>query len=403
MWWEEAIGRNMDLPDGYDKVAVLIIKWADELDELKTAAEAKELEMLFQDRFHYLTRTVELNMRNKPHHQLDSHMSEFIRDHDGPHNLLIIYYTGHGVFREDTRVLELTATINPAAGKGFFKDARCNWNKVEQKLKDDEVEGDVLTILDTCYASNFVKSGKEESRKFELLSACPIDQTTASPGTHSFTRALIDTLQKLHNEYGERPFSTFRLVQLINIDSRRADTPAHLWSREHNEQHILLAPLKPDHRAGSGGRAVYRPSPKGFLVLRFGLRDVSLNKEQIEFMTKTLARAFNNKAMVGLRRVEWLDIKPAPPITHFERVALVMFVMTKWKGLVSSRREERESQRLLEEAAFPESMDLDSTASSQKRRHEGIDESPEAKRRFLDASQAPSPPISDSSRVGYDL
>lgn len=330
-------------------------------------------------------------------------MSKFIQDHDGPHNLLIIYYTGHGVFREDTRVLELTATINPAAGKGFFKDARCNWNKVEQKLKDDEVECDVLTILDTCYASNFVKSGKEESRKFELLSACAIDQTTASPGKHSFTRALIDTLKHLHDEYGERPFSTFRLVQLINIDSRRADTPAHLWSREHNEQHILLAPLKPDHRVGSGRRAVYRPSPKGFLVLRFGLRDVSLNQEQIEFMTKTLAKAFNNKAMVGLRRVEWLDIKPAPPITHFERVALVMFVMTKWKGLVSSRREERESQRLLDEAAFPESMDLDSTASSQKRRYEGIDESPEAKRRFLDASQAPSPPISDSSRVGYDL
>lgn len=39
MWWDEAIVRNMDLPDGYAKVAVLLVKWADELDELKTRAE----------------------------------------------------------------------------------------------------------------------------------------------------------------------------------------------------------------------------------------------------------------------------------------------------------------------------------------------------------------------------
>ena len=39
MWWDEAIARNMNLPDGYSKVAVLIIKWHDELDDLKTRAE----------------------------------------------------------------------------------------------------------------------------------------------------------------------------------------------------------------------------------------------------------------------------------------------------------------------------------------------------------------------------
>jgi phosphatidate phosphatase APP1 len=38
-WWDEAIVKNMDLPDGYVKVAVLLCKWDDELDELKTGAE----------------------------------------------------------------------------------------------------------------------------------------------------------------------------------------------------------------------------------------------------------------------------------------------------------------------------------------------------------------------------
>ena len=40
-WWAEAIARNMDLPEGYSHVAVLIIKWADQLDELKTGDEVR--------------------------------------------------------------------------------------------------------------------------------------------------------------------------------------------------------------------------------------------------------------------------------------------------------------------------------------------------------------------------
>lgn len=39
MWWEEAIAKDMDMPDGYQRVSVLLIKWADELDELKTREE----------------------------------------------------------------------------------------------------------------------------------------------------------------------------------------------------------------------------------------------------------------------------------------------------------------------------------------------------------------------------
>lgn len=39
MWWDEAIAKNMNLPDGYSQVAVLLVKWADELDELKTKKE----------------------------------------------------------------------------------------------------------------------------------------------------------------------------------------------------------------------------------------------------------------------------------------------------------------------------------------------------------------------------
>jgi hypothetical protein len=38
-WWKNEMRKHMDQPDGYTSVAVLLIKWADELDELKTKKE----------------------------------------------------------------------------------------------------------------------------------------------------------------------------------------------------------------------------------------------------------------------------------------------------------------------------------------------------------------------------
>jgi hypothetical protein len=43
VWWDESIRRYMNLPDGYQRVAVLIIKWDDELDDLKTRDEVRAL------------------------------------------------------------------------------------------------------------------------------------------------------------------------------------------------------------------------------------------------------------------------------------------------------------------------------------------------------------------------
>ncbi len=39
MWWDEAMARHMVLSEGYTHVSVLIIRWADNLDDLKTKKE----------------------------------------------------------------------------------------------------------------------------------------------------------------------------------------------------------------------------------------------------------------------------------------------------------------------------------------------------------------------------
>ncbi|KAF2851286.1 hypothetical protein T440DRAFT_449317 [Plenodomus tracheiphilus IPT5] len=385
-WWEEAYAKHMKTPDGYAKVAVLLVKWEDEVDDMKTAKEAHELETLFREQFNYTTEIVEIGVRGRPQLQLDRDISNFIYQHDGPHNLLIIYYTGHGRYLDDEKYLEITGSEgNPLSGRGFRKDARANWNKVEDRLQDTEVESDILEILDTCYSSNLVKSAKAGSRKFELLSACFIDQVTASPGNYSFTRALIDALKEMLGEYGRRnPFSTFTLNEKIVKDARRLDTQSHLWSRIHrvqqSGQHILLTPLRPPLAEDSA----YRLSPKGYLTLRFGLKDETLKQEQIELMTHMLSRVVR---AVGIRRIDWVDIHRAPEISQFQRVALILSVVKRWKRVIEKRKEEGTAK----------------PSPSQRRSDPDLGGPTESKRRYLGVAEPPSPPVSNSSLIDHDV
>jgi hypothetical protein len=294
--------------------------------------------------------------------------------------------------------LELTACTNRNKMKGFNIDAKANWNKVEDQLKDEEVEGDVLTILDTCYASNLVKkSGRREPNRFELIAASSINKTTEAPGAYSFTRALIDGLKEFLDER-KGPISTFSLIQRINVNKNRSETSAHVWARnETTDQHILLAPLKPV-KPDKTQPPTFRPAPRGYLTVRFGLRDSRLNKQQIEWMTKTMSHALFNKKMLGLTKLEWVGMTAAPPTHRLDRIARVMFVMRQWRKVVNKRKQDRESRRS-QEMMYSEEMDL-SPSTSQKRILDD-EELPDAKRQYLDVTQPPSPPVSNSSRSGY--
>lgn len=255
----------------------------------------------------------------------------------------------------------------------------------------------MLTILDTCYSSNLAKGGKEETRTFELLSACAIDSTTAAPGDNSFTRALIDTLKRLHGQYGEKGFTTFHLNQGILLDKRRHDTPSQLWFlKQHHGRHIHLTPLKPQQTRDLKARRLH-PVPRGYLTLRFALRDETLTQEQIEFMTMQLSKAFNNKLLIGLSRIDWLGIKPART-TNFGRAALALYAVLQWKRVC-----ERQRKRRLDGVGQPDDSTTDEprTTTPRKRSRDSFTDSPtpERKRGYLAASQPPSPPISNSSRT----
>ena len=267
---------------------------------------------------------------------------------------------------------------------------------MEEILRDDDVDGDVLAILDTCFSSNLAKSGRtgEDVRTYELMSACAFDGTTASPGKYSFTRALIDALKELQSEYSEGSFTTFHLNQRINLNPDRRDTPSHLWYRlAHHERHIRLAPLKSEKERLLRSSS-FRQPPRGYLTLRFALRDYSLNRQQIEHLTAKLSKAFTNKSLVGLRRIDWLGLKPARS-THFGRAALAMYAWAQWKKFVAKRRAEKNLVLEMEESAPV------AESPTRKRSREDSVGYPHSKRGLLVIPQAndhpPSPPVSESS------
>jgi hypothetical protein len=344
---------------------------------------------------------------SKPQHQLSRHITSFIEKHDGQQNLMIVYYTGHGVYHEDEKYLELTGSLRPTQKRGFQNEARANWNKAEEMLHSNDIEGDVLTILDTCYGSNVQKSAKEDTRTFELLSACGFDMTTAAPGPNSFTRALIDALKECLLEYKDRSFTTFHLNQRILMMPSRRDTPSQLWFRlKHHERHIRLAPLKPEDERPR--KYSLTPLPRGYLTLRFALRDESLSREQVEYLTRKLSQAFNSRLLTGLRRIDWLGMKPART-TNFGQAALAFRSIAQWKRVVRKSREERRRQRHMDEVDLPLDLSLDTSqdttfsSPTRKRTRDFDGPLPSPKKGHLvipkPHDNPPSPPVSDGSRM----
>ena len=183
----------------------------------------------------------------------------------------------------------------------------------------------------------------EDTRTYELLSACGLDGTTASPGEYSFTRALIDSLKKLLTEFQDRSFTTFHLNQKILLHPARRDTPSQLWYRlKHHERHIRLSPLKPG--SNRSPQPYLAQPPGGYLTLRFALRDESLNQEQIECLTKHLSKTFNNKALVAVRRIDWMGIRKPARTGHFRRAALALHAFMQWKKFAIRKRNGRIQQ-----------------------------------------------------------
>ncbi|OCL10549.1 hypothetical protein AOQ84DRAFT_315278 [Glonium stellatum] len=330
-WWDESIRKNLGLPDGYQKVSVLLIKWEDAIDQLKVKQEVDEIHKLFKETFNYHVELVELKA-TKPQLQLESKINSFAFENDDKHNLIIIYYAGHGVSHIKEGHLYMAAA--EADEESGIELPKVSWDDAVRSLVKN-AEGDILALLDCCFASNACirRSIIDDNKTYEVLAASGPAQVSPGPGKDSFTTALIESLNQLVTEFGDGSFSTRDLHEKI-LFKRPNTTPTLLRGPPDNNRHVRLRPMK-DGQNRQEARSI-KDTSKGLLSLEFALNTDYLLKWQIEKLTCYLPKAFE-PAKTSVQNVVWRGFRSARrPMPTFGGTAAIITHIQRWKNLPSS-------------------------------------------------------------------
>lgn len=311
--FQSEVNKKMDVPNGYLNVGVLMLRWQKGLDEFpKHDQEIGDLKEVFEHQFHYECEIVELHNQKSPQHQLNHAIANHLLKYDGPNSLLIIYYTGHGFWREDKQDLEISASNKfelPKCGGKYNPTAL--WLHAEEQLLDETEggpESDVLFLMDCCFASNLQKSSTSHQRTVELMAASSKDTKTPGPGEKSFTTALIAALRHLVEKDGKTGFPTSKLHQ--EILHRRSEPVAMLFDRFNRHlKRIKLTPLdKPNAEERQKIEDFFQEPEKSSVVIRFSLKEARLSNCQIEAFARELPAACE-KSDIPVRKIEWLKME----------------------------------------------------------------------------------------------
>lgn len=383
VWFQNAISTELNIPDGYLKAAVLMIRWHKNLDEFPGHdEEIEKLAALFKSGFHYEVEVVTLSIETKPQHQLNLAITSFVNKYDGPHNLMIVYYTGHGCWYEEKKVLEFIPTNKSLEKKGDHVPI-AEWNRAETPLVED-AEGDVLTILDSCYASNIQKSFTDKLRTYELLTAAGMDQPTNGPGKNSFTTVLTEELEELLKKYRGRKFATAELVQRINVNLRRRNCPSMLWDRlSRHDHHICLAPLDMLDMQDLERRQLSfeNMQGKGSLTLRIALKEERMTQTQTEKLAQGLLKAFR-ESQIQTQKIDWVEFRRRPQRWASLKKAVTIVQVASQFMLMGSKRNKTSTE------PSPTQSPTQSPTLKRSRTQKPVDppESPSAKRRISEVS-----------------
>jgi len=209
---------------------------------------------------------------------------------------------------------------NKASTNEIDSVPKVNWNRAERFLIDD-VESDVLTIMDCCYASDLLRNVPEVGRTFEMLAASHIGETTPQPGEDSFTRCVIQHLKQLAVESSHSFFTTRDILERLQRD--RPDQAPALWRRiSGNSRHIRLSRLKPlcDRPPKRNSELSHH---ERFLTLGFALKNEALCQKHIEHLTRTLPQVFRD-AGAPLVDIKWLGCRKVGMPSFKELADIVM-------------------------------------------------------------------------------
>jgi len=191
------------------------------------------------------------------------------------------------------------------------------WNSAEHNIRS--TKSDVLVIFDCCHAGELEKNVRSgfTRRAFEYLAATSAKSTTRKPGKHSFTKALIWSLQNLVET--EKSFTTQELLtKVLHAPDFPEDQSPRLSERGSAcVRRIVLAPLSRDVAPET---AELRPEdeeegPRMDLSLRF-VFNRSITKQMVKNLAMELRRVVSGDDFKA-RTVLWEGINSLDYATRF--------------------------------------------------------------------------------------
>jgi hypothetical protein len=198
----------------------------------KTGANYLQLEplkLVFEDKFLFRTQFYQIPSE-QPMKALNKELSQV---DNPPGGLTIFYYGGHGYIGEETGKLKFAAKANRFSNGNLFYQDIINTLKL--------FDGDLLLILDTCFAGGAIYHHKLR-RAIELLAATAHDRMTPGPERRgSFTPVLADKLKSLLEE-NPRGFLVSELFYSLDIDDRLKIKPRWYPQSEMDCGRIFLSP-----------------------------------------------------------------------------------------------------------------------------------------------------------------
>ncbi|KAL9117550.1 MAG: hypothetical protein Q9187_005912 [Circinaria calcarea] len=300
--WNKIMQNDPKFAGPYQNVAVLLISWADELDDLQCDEEVKKLQKVFQRKYNYTVSRLVIGREKAPQHQVNFKMAQFLLDQDGQSSLLIVYYAGHGMPGNTPGQLKLIGKRDPDDQR--LEDIEVTWNLMEGQLQS--ARSDVFVIFDCCFASHLARNPHLSTRSYEFLSPNHLGPLTSIPGPSSFTSCLIWALRKLAKEC-KNGFNTQQLrTRIIQAPKwPKSQSPLLYEPYGLSVARIFLAPLpKNGSQAAKEQQVPHWPATNHVSLELRVLFDCTPNEDDIILLAENWSR-FMRHHLPKAQTIRW--------------------------------------------------------------------------------------------------
>lgn len=276
-------------------------------------------------------------------------MSDFVHKHDDKNALLVLYYAGHGFPGVEDKESGLTiAAIEE--GNGKYGDPQAFFPDVMRLLH--VAHGDVLLIVDCCFAARAFSRQRHGKRKFELL-ASSLEMAPAPGQPGSFTAALIKVLKRLlsESEYKTGISTSILYRELYHSPELSKYKPllfdqsqfdyGKIWLRSRVPASALVDPALP------------RPDTTLDLRLHLSLNKAELtNENRVGLAMNRLARQLQYLPEVQL--IDFLELHAGDAeVLMFLKASRRLTIVKKVIRILRDRVKERKRRKLEVEASDP--------------------------------------------------